>query len=89
MKKRYVSPTVEVEQFVLTQSIAACQQTITVNANDVMCVFLSDAPDAVKDFVASGYLWDGFIGCQEIPKDPGWEDGICYHTSINLLFNSQ
>lgn len=92
MKKQYVSPVIEVEQFVLTQAIASCHQSLIVPSQDTNCIFeinsSLEAVDTLKDFAAAGYFWEGFTGCEDWSLNVDSDDGICYHTSMNLLFSS-
>ena len=82
--KKYEKPLIAVENYVLSQAIASCETKIGfVNSacvlNDV------DAPDGYKRLANIGYF-TGVCVLQPIGMDPN--DGICYHTSANAMFQS-
>ena len=86
MKKKYVSPTVEVEQFVLTQAVAACSGLV-LNYLDSGCVLTSPDPRVtrqMKDFAMAGY----FMECTLNAGDLDGLDGLCYHSNVNMAFVS-
>lgn len=85
MKKKYEKPLFLVEKYALTQQIAAC--TLQIGFNDFDCVFYDeDSTDAMKDVALGG----GFAGDEcWFPVSVGDEfDGVCYHTSVQSVFNS-
>lgn len=92
MKKQYVSPVIEVEQFVLTQAIASCHQSLIVPSQDTNCLLKLEsnleAVTVLQEYAHSGYFWEGFTGCEDWSLNVDSDDGICYHTSMNLLFSS-
>ena len=84
MKKKYEKPLIAVENYVLSQAIASCETKIGfVNSacvlNDV------DAPDGYKRLANIG-CFTGVCEWQPIGMDQN--DGICYHTSANAMFQS-
>ena len=85
MKKPYISPTIEMESFMLNQQIASCPG-VKIGLTDMACVLTDpDAPPAMKNLAMAGYFFDG---CSWTAEGGSFEDGICYHTSINLAFTS-
>ena len=91
MKKTYIKPVFAVEQFALTQQIAACS-ALKVNFQTSGCVL--DNVD-VNDFnipgyfdlvtmAADGYFWE----CFKEPSQAQDSDLLCYHTSVNMAFTS-
>lgn len=86
MKRTYQKPHLEIESFVLTQQITSCSY-LKIGFNDGDCVDKdSDATEKMKRLAASGIFSDG---CLTPPIfAPEGDDGICYHTSINMAFTS-
>lgn len=89
MKMQYSKPTLNVEYYSLTQSIAACSGIkIALDPNNILDSIMKDpdATDAMKTWAEFG----GFLsthGCDYI-MDLHSEDGACYHTNLNAAFNS-
>ena len=84
MKKKYEKPLIAVENYVLSQAIASCETKIGfVNSacvlNDV------DAPDGYRNLARIGYFTEV---CDLQPEITDPNDGICYHTSANAMFQS-
>lgn len=84
MKKKYEKPLIAVENYVLSQAIASCETKIGfVNS---ACVFNDeDAPDGYRHLAGIGYFTEA---CELQPKITDQNDGICYHTSANAMFQS-
>lgn len=84
MKKKYEKPLIAVENYVLSQAIASCE--IKIGFVNSTCVLNDvDAPDGCKSLAVIGYF-TGVCELQPIGMDPN--DGICYHTSANAMFQS-
>lgn len=87
MKLKYEKPLIAVEHYALSQAIAAC--SIQVGYNDNICMANDeDVPPVMQDLAYAGVFGEGrcvpgmeSLGCDEY-------DGVCYHTSVNLLFCS-
>lgn len=85
MKEKYVAPTISIEHYELTQSIAACATKI--GAFDSACVSSSpNAPGEMKDLANAFYFSSGY--CLNVATGTSGTDGICYHTSANAAFSS-
>ena len=85
MKKTYTTPTIVVEHYELTQSIAACATKI--GMNDSACVFNdSDSTVQMKDMANGFFFREGFCDFAAIGTDE--YDGVCYHTNANAAFTS-
>lgn len=85
MKRKYVVPEINIEHYELTQSIAACG--IVIGFVNEECIIESGINDAdLQAYAAMGYFKEG--SC--IMGEPMMEenDGICYNTSTNAIFNS-
>ena len=92
MKKRYLKPTVAVELFALTQTIASCvgiKITKTGPSNGPADVLADpDSTNAMKSWAYYGGFLSNADGCiieMNGAMDP---DGSCYHTNVNAAFNS-
>lgn len=85
VKKIYEEPMIVVEQYALTQNVAACETEICFNDNT--CV-LNDpqATDAMKNLASVGYFNSGY--CSLSASGMTSDDGSCYHTNANSSFNS-
>lgn len=84
MKKTYITPTIAVEHYELTQSIASCSIKISMSSSE--CVIKdSDSTDQMKDYAYSNWFIDG---CGIYAEDMEGETGICYHTNANAAFTS-
>lgn len=85
MKKPYITPTIEMESFMLNQQIASCP-VIKISFMDKDCVLNDpDSTRQMKDMAMAGFFFDG---CMAMPSGMDSDDGICYHTNINLAFTS-
>ena len=85
MKKPYISPTIEMESFMLNQQIASCP-VIKISLTDSACVLNDpDSTHHMKNLAMAGFF---FEGCIAPPEGMSSEDGICYHTNMNLAFTS-
>lgn len=85
MKMNYEKPMVAVENYELTQTIATC--TLKIGHNDANCVRNDgDATTEMKRMaIASGWF---VAGCTTHPIDGSTNDGVCYHSNVNLAFTS-
>lgn len=92
MKKHYQKPTLSVERYALTQSLAACSGIKITNfpnktvAQDVMAD--ADAPSILKSLARRGYFLAGAADGCVLAMDGQEVDGICFHTSVNAAFYS-
>jgi hypothetical protein len=85
MKLKYEKPLIAVEQYALSQAIAACQTQVGYNDNICMAND-EDVPLLMREMAAIGMFGEG--RCVEPPYDMDFEDNVCYHTSANPLFCS-
>lgn len=86
MKKKYVAPTIVVEHYEVTQSIASCATKIGFLSSE--CVKKDpDATNQMKDLAWSGFFTDA-TNCVDYPEGMDSYDSICYHTNANAAFNS-
>ena len=85
MKLKYEKPLIAVEQYALSQAIAACQTQVGYNDNICMAND-EDVPLLMREMAATGMFGEG--RCVEPPYDMDFEDNVCYHTSANPLFCS-
>ncbi len=84
MKKTYYKPMLLLERFDLTCQLSSCVTIIS--HNDSACVKNDpDSSHTMKDFARWGYFLGG---CDRQRTGVDFEDGICYHTSSNLVFTS-
>lgn len=86
MKRQYHRPELLVERFALTQTLTNC--SVMIGLNNQQCVLGDvDSTDQMKNYAVMGYFTaDGCNGKHITFKDH--DDGICYHTSVNLVFSS-
>ncbi len=88
-KRIYTKPVLLVERFNLTQCLSNC--SVMIGFQDQMCILRDeDSTGTMKDYAVKGYFSpDPAIGCggRHI-TDMDFEDGVCYHTSVNLIFSS-
>ena len=89
VKKIYEEPMIVVEQYALTQNVAACETKVGFNNNE--CV-LNDpqATDQMKDLAGVGFFNAGTNGCAEGNHASGMDgfDALCYHTNVAAAFTS-
>lgn len=85
MKLKYEKPLIAVEQYALSQAIAACQTQVGYNDNICMAND-EDVPLLMREMAAAGMFGEG--RCVETTTDVGSDDKVCYHTSTSLLFCS-
>ena len=84
MKKVYESPEIAVEFFELTQAIANC--SLKIGLNDSQCVLNDgDATGEMKSLAALNYFGGG---CSTFPIGMDEDDGVCYHTNVNMAVSS-
>lgn len=87
MKIPYEKPAMAIERYELTQAIASC--AVKIGFMNSECVeHDADAPKGMKDLAAVGYFVDTPINCAKRATATPFEDGVCYHTSAALTFNS-
>ena len=85
MKKPYISPTIEMENFTLNQQIASCG-AIKISLTDMDCVLNDpDATPEMERLAMAGFFLDG---CFMTPIGTDSDDGICYFTNVNAAFTS-
>ncbi|MGM9523803.1 MAG: hypothetical protein ACI3VU_05265 [Faecousia sp.] len=86
MKRAYQKPHLEIESFVLTQQITSCSY-LKIGFSDKACVENdTDSTEKMMRLALTGVFSDG---CELPPIfAPEGDDGICYHTSINMAFTS-
>ena len=83
MKMPYEKPMMAIERYELTQSIATC--SLKIGFLNTECVINDpDAPLSMIDLAYSGYF---IQDCENVAPDTG-NDGLCYHTSVTMAFNS-
>lgn len=86
MKRNYVTPLIAVEHYNLTQSIAAC--VVKINSMSSDCVLNdSDSSWDMQDMAGFGYFVD-LENCARVATNMDFEDGTCYHTSVQKAFTS-
>ena len=89
MKKNYQSPKVIMELFGVTEQTGSCA-AVQISSTDTICVIQDpDSSSGMLDFAFYG----GFLstpGCViPVPDlDPEGGDGLCYHTSVAMVFTS-
>ena len=85
MKLKYEKPLIAVEQYSLSQAIAACPTQI--GYNDNFCIAEDeDATEYMRNMAAAGYFTEGRCITPGVEMDA--DDGVCYHTNSGLLFCS-
>lgn len=85
MKKKYVAPTIVVEHYEVTQSIAACATKIGLN-NSACVINDPDSTNQMKDLAHVGWFNSGACGESAVGMDGS--DKICYHTNASAAFTS-
>ena len=83
-KKQYTKPEMLVERFELTQMLSSCGTLIGLT-NSACVMADSDATPRLKNFAKIGYFLGG---CSRYWDGDETFDGICFHTSSNLMFSS-
>lgn len=84
-RKKYEKPHMFVERFALTQMLTSCSVLIGLMDRDCILHDTDSSPN-MKDYAVNGYFAAGY--CDEHHTTIDAEDGVCYHTSINLVFAS-
>ena len=85
MKKHYERPVLMVERFELTQRLSNC--AVMIGLNDRACVMQDEDSNIImKNLAAMGYFAGEF--CISSPEGMDFDDGMCYHISINTVFSS-
>ena len=85
MKKAYKKPMMLMESFGVTQMLSNC--TLLIGFNNSACVLAdTDSTIAMRNMALAGY----FTGdnCDWYPMNNDNDQGVCYHTSVNLAFTS-
>lgn len=85
MKKAYAKPMLLVERFELTQRLTNCSVMIGFQ-NEGCVIDDDDASWHMKDLALMGYFQAG--ACADYPKHSDADQGMCWHTSVNLAFSS-
>ncbi len=87
MKLKYEKPMAIVEDYKLSQSIAAC--SIQIQSTNSWC-FLNDpdTPAEVRAFASENWFIDEANCPDNYPKGMDEYDGLCYHTSMAYMFTS-
>ena len=89
MKKIYEEPMIVVEQYALTQNVAACETKVGFNNSE--CVMNDpQSTDQMKDLAGAGFFNSGDTGCGEgnHASDMDGFDALCYHTNAGAAFTS-
>jgi hypothetical protein len=85
MKKRYMRPVIELEDFQITQQISSCG-SMKINLTNATCVLEShNTTEEMRRLALAGFFIDGCI----LPvngMDIG--DGYCVMTNANVAFTS-
>ena len=85
MKKVYKKPMLYMESFTVRQNLSACSHLIGFRGED--CVMNdADSTDSMKDLAMAGFFSAG--ACTLYPQNMDFDDGVCYHTAVNLAFSS-
>lgn len=85
MKKQYMHPTIEMEDFQITQQITACG-AMKINLTNSECVLNSKvATDEMRRLALAGCFMDG---CRLPTTGMDLGDGICVMTNVNIAFSS-
>ncbi len=87
MKLKYEKPMIAVENYELSQSIAACDNRIGFTNSE--CVIKDpDATDHAKRLASTlGWFMEAG-GCGLWSEGADGSDGICYNTNANAMFTS-
>ncbi len=86
MKMKYEKPMIAVENFELSQAIAACVTKIGFN-NSGCVAHDNDLPDEIRALGHAGYFYDS-QGCDPLISSMPENDKICYHSAANMMFIS-
>lgn len=74
--KKYTKPVVIFEDFILSQSIAACAPSLKANISDITCL-----PDDVEVIIKGTNLFVEKLSCEKTPAtDDDLYNLFCYHT---------
>lgn len=85
MRIPYIKPTVAVERYELSQSIAGC--SVRIGLINSACVYNDpDAPGDMKALAVNGWFTAG--NCVTTASGGQSADGTCFHTSANAAFRS-
>jgi len=91
MKKNYQPPRVMMETFDVSSQADGCT-AVQIGLINSMCVIQDkDSTPGMVDFAFyGGFLGAETNGCQiPVPEiDPETGDGLCYHTSVAMVFTS-
>ena len=73
------------EKFGVTQMLSSC--SLLIGFQDSNCVLDDDnSTQDMWELALQGYFGAG--ACEWYPHNKDFEDGVCYHTSVNLAFSS-
>ena len=85
MKRQYHKPALLVERFDLTQTLSNC--SVMIGLTDLKCILKDeDSTSDMKNYAMAGFFTAEH--CSKYITDMDHQDGICYHTSVNLVFSS-
>ncbi len=85
MKKPYKKPFLLMERFGVTQMLSNC--SLLIGFQDENCVLDDEnSTQAMWELALQGYFAAG--ACSWYPHNKGYEEGVCYHTNVNLAFSS-
>ena len=85
MKKPYKKPLFLIERFGVTQMLSSC--SLLIGFQDSACVLEdTDSTIAMRNLAQAGFFNAG--SCDWYPQNMDFDEGVCYHTSVNLAFSS-
>ena len=85
MKKAYKKPMMFMESFGVTQMLSNC--SLQIGFSDSACVLKdTDSTIAMRNMALAGFFTGG--NCDWYPMNNDNDQGVCYHTSVNLAFSS-
>ena len=85
MKKAYKKPMMLMESFGVTQMLSNC--SLLIGFQDSTCVLQdTDSTIAMRNMAQAGFFTAN--GCDWYPMNMDFDQGVCYHTSVNLAFSS-
>ena len=85
MKKAYKKPMMFMESFGVTQMLSNC--SLLIGFNNSACVLKdTDSTIPMRNMAQAGYFTAE--NCDWYPMNMDSDQGVCYHTSVNLAFSS-
>lgn len=88
MKRQYSKPTVSVERYSLTQSVASCYIKIFVNDSILEPDRVMQDPDSTIEMKNLARIGGFVTTCDLSLRFSEASDGTCYHTNANGAFSS-